>query len=142
MAAAREADSADDYRIAPVTSLPFEDHSFDLAVAYNVLMDVDDIPAPIKEITRVPRPSGTLIVSVVHPSADRGRFTSEETEAPFVLENSYFGRERFDGIEESGGLRMHFAGWSHPLESYVTPLESAGLAIISLRELFCHRPCW
>jgi ubiquinone/menaquinone biosynthesis C-methylase UbiE len=29
--AAREAKSADDYRIAPVTSLPFEDHSFDLA---------------------------------------------------------------------------------------------------------------
>jgi hypothetical protein len=68
------------------------------------------IPAPIKEITRVLRPSSTLIVSVVPPSADRRRFTSEETESPFVLENSYFGRERFDGIEESGGLRMHFAG--------------------------------
>jgi ubiquinone/menaquinone biosynthesis C-methylase UbiE len=52
VAAAREAESADDYRIAAVTSLPFEDHSFDLAVAYNVLMDVDDIPGAMKEITR------------------------------------------------------------------------------------------
>jgi Methyltransferase domain len=51
VAAAHEAESADDYRIAAVTSLPFEDHSFDLAVAYNVLMDVDDIPAAVKEIT-------------------------------------------------------------------------------------------
>jgi SAM-dependent methyltransferase len=134
VAAACEAESADDYWIAPVTSLPFEDHRFDLVVAYNVLMDVDDVPAAVKEITRVLRRSGTLIVSVVHPFADRGRFASAETEAPFVLEGSYFGRKRFEGIEESGGLRMHFAGWSHPLETYVTALESAGLAIISLRE--------
>jgi SAM-dependent methyltransferase len=134
VAAAREADSADDYRIAAVTSLPFEDHSFDLAVAYNVLMDVDDVPAATKEITRVLRPSGTLIVSIVHPFADRGRFVSAEPVAPFVLEKSYFGRERFEGIEEYDGLRMHFAGWSQPMESYMAALESAGLAIISLRE--------
>jgi SAM-dependent methyltransferase len=132
--AAREAKSADDYRIAPVTSLPFEDHSFDLVVAYNVLMDVDDVPAATKEIARVLRPSGTLMVSVVHPFVDRGRFASAEPEAPFVLERSYFGRERFEAVEESGGLRMHFAGWSHPLESYVEALESVGLAINSLRE--------
>jgi SAM-dependent methyltransferase len=134
VAAARDAESAGDYRIAPVTSLPFEDHSFDLVVAYNVLMDVDDVPAAVKEITRVLRRSGTLIVSVVHPFADRGRFANEAPEASFVLEKSYFGRERFEGIEEGGGLRMHFAGWSQPMESYMAALESAGLAIVSLRE--------
>ena len=80
------------------------------------------------------RRSGTLIVSVVHPFADRGRFATEAPEAPFVLENFYFGRERFEGIEENDELRMHFAGWWHPLESYMAPLESAGLAVISLRE--------
>jgi SAM-dependent methyltransferase len=134
LAAAREAESADDYRIAAVTSLSFEDHSFDLAVAYNVLMDVDDISGAMKEITRVLRPSGTLIVSVVHPFADRGRFASAAPEAPFVLEHSYFGHEHFEGIEECDGLRMHFAGWSLPMESYVAALESADLAIISMRE--------
>ena len=134
VAAARDTESADDYRIAPVTSLPFEDQSFDLVVAYNVLMDAEDVPAAVKEITRVLRPSGIFMVSVVHPFADRGRFASAESEAPFVLEGSYFGQERFEGIEEYDGLRMRFAGWSHPLESYVTAMESAGLAIISLRE--------
>jgi hypothetical protein len=70
----------------------------------------------------------------VHPFTDRGRFASAEPEAPFVLENSYFGHERFEGIEEYDGLRMRFAGWSQPMESYVAALESAGLAIISMRE--------
>ena len=29
---------------------------------------------------------------------------------------------------------MHFAGWAEPLEAYARALESAGLAIVSLRE--------
>ena len=32
------------------------------------------------------------------------------------------------------GLKMHFAGWSQLLETYMAALESAGLAITSLRE--------
>src|ERR1700733_8224173 len=62
------------------------------------------------------------------------RFAGTETNAPFVLEGTYFGRQRFEGVEERDGLRMHFAGWSQPLEAYATALEGAGLAIPSLRE--------
>ena len=40
-------------------------------------------------------------------------------EAPFVLEKSYFGRARFEGVEECDGLRMHFAGWLQHMESYM-----------------------
>ncbi len=32
------------------------------------------------------------------------------------------------------GLKMYFAGWSQPLESYMAALENVGLAIASLRE--------
>jgi hypothetical protein len=45
------------------------------------------------------------------------RFAGTETNAPFVLEGTYFGRQRFEGVEERDGLRMHFAGWSQPLEA-------------------------
>ncbi len=62
-------------------------------------------------------------ISVVHPFADRGRFVSQEPGAPFVLETSYFGRERFEGVEERDGLRMHFAGWSQPLQNYMAALR-------------------
>ena len=132
--AAEEASSADAYEVAAATSLPFADDSFDLAIAYNVLMDIDDVPSALREIARVLRPSGTLAVSIVHPFSDRGRFAGPEPDAPFVVPGSYFGRDRFEGAEERNGLRMHFAGWSRPLEYYAAALERAGLTISALRE--------
>jgi SAM-dependent methyltransferase len=132
--AAEQAKSADHYKVASATDLPFAEGSFDLAVAYNVLMDVEDVPAALKEIKRVLRPSGTLLISIVHPFADRGAFANQEPEAAFVLETSYFGRERFEEVEKRDGLQMHFAGWSQPLQDYMAALENTGMAITSLRE--------
>jgi SAM-dependent methyltransferase len=134
LAAAEQSGSADDYKLAAAANLPFADNTFDLVVAYNVLMDVEDMPSALREIGRVLRPSGTVIISIVHPFADRGHFAGPESTAPFVLNKSYFGRERFEGVEERNGLRMHFAGWSQPLENYMVALEGARLAISSLRE--------
>ena len=134
VAAAAEADSAHDYAVADAALLPFEDSRFDLIVVYNVLMDVEDVQASLQEIKRVLRPSGQLMISLVHPFADRGRFAGTEPDAPFVLRGTYFGRQRFEDVEERNGLQMHFAGWSQPLEAYVSALESVGLAITSLRE--------
>lgn len=132
--AAAEADSAHAYAVADATALPFEDARFDLVVAYNMLMDVDDLPAVLKEIGRVMRPDGQLAVSLVHPFGDRGAFAGPEPDAPFVLRGTYFGRRRFEGSEERDGLSMRFAGWSQPLEDYAAALEGAGLAITALRE--------
>jgi len=132
--AAKDASSAHEYVVADAADLPFEDGRFSLVVAYNMLMDVEDVPATLKEIRRVMRPDGKLMVSLVHPFQDRGRFASKDANAPFVLEGTYYGRQRFEGVEERAGLSMHFAGWSQPLEAYVAALEEAGLAITSLRE--------
>ncbi len=134
VSAAEEAGSADDYTLAAANNLPFADNTFDFAIAYNVLMDVEDIPAALREIRRVLRRSGTLVISVVHPFTDRGRFAGPDSDAPFELRNSYFGRERFEEVEERNGLRMHFAGRSQPLENYMAALEGAGFAICALRE--------
>ena len=132
--AAIEVQSARNYAVASATELPFDNAQFDLVVAYNVLMDVEDAPTALKEFRRVIRPTGQLIISIVHPFVDHGRFTSKELNSPFILEGTYFGRQRFEGVEERDGLRMHFAGWSQPLEAYGMALEEAGLAITSLRE--------
>jgi SAM-dependent methyltransferase len=132
--AARQSDSAHAYAIAPASKLPFQDSSFDLVIAYNVLMDVEDVPAAVKEMRRVMRPSGILLVSIVHPIADHGSFEGSHSDAPFVFRGSYFGRQRFEGEEERNGLTMRFAGWSQPLEAYVAALQEAGLAVTSLRE--------
>jgi SAM-dependent methyltransferase len=134
VAATAQAGSAHGYAVAAAASLPFDDGRFDLVVAYNVLMDVDDVPAAVREIRRVLRPSGRVVVSIVHPMADHGRFAGDEADAPFVVEGTYFGRQRFEGLEERDGLRMHFAGWRQPLEAYTAALADAGLAITALRE--------
>ncbi len=127
--AAAQAKSAHDYAVARATKLRFEDGRFDLVVAYNV-----DVPAALREVRRVMRPSGRVVISVVHPIADHGRFSNSETNAPFVLHGTYFGRQGFEAVEERNGLRMHFAGWTQSLEAYAAALENAGLAIISLSE--------
>ncbi len=134
VSAAREARSADDYAIASGADLPFEDARFDLVMAYNVLMDVEDVPATLKEIRRVLRPAGMLVISIVHPFSDRGRFATAEATSPFITQGPYFGWKRVEATEERDGLRMRFARWSRPLEAYATALEDAGLAITSLRE--------
>ncbi len=46
--AAKEAQSADEYAVAPGSDLPFPDASFDLVVAYNMLMDVEDVLATLR----------------------------------------------------------------------------------------------
>jgi SAM-dependent methyltransferase len=134
LTAATEAQSARNYAVASAAELPFENAQFDLVVAYNVLMDVEDVPTALKEFRRVLRPTGQLIISISHPFVDHGRFAGKEMNAPLVVEGTYFGRQRFDGVDERDGLRMHFAGWSYPLEAYAIALEEAGLAITSLRE--------
>ena len=118
--AAKETASADEYATCAADDLPFPDHSFDLVVAYNVLMDIENVPAALKEMRRVMRPTGILMISIVHPFADIGRFIDETANAPFVITGSYFGRKQFEGSEVRDGLRMPFFGWSQPLHQYVT----------------------
>ena len=50
------------------------------------------------------------------------------------MEASYFGRQRFESMDERDGLTMHFAGWSQPLEAYVAALAASGFAVTSMRE--------
>jgi 2-polyprenyl-3-methyl-5-hydroxy-6-metoxy-1,4-benzoquinol methylase len=87
--AAREFDSAHEYAVSTATELPFETARFDRVVAYNMLMDVEDVPATVKELRRVLRPAGDLMISIVHPIADHGRFEDTEPDAPFVMRGTY-----------------------------------------------------
>jgi SAM-dependent methyltransferase len=47
-----------------VTDLPFEDDSFDLAVCLDVIEHLDDDRAALRELRRVIRPGGKLLVTV------------------------------------------------------------------------------
>lgn len=132
--AAREAHPEGTYVAGSATSLPFADDSVDLAIAYNSLMDVDDLSGAVAEIARVLRPSGRFCLSITHPVADSVGFEDNAPDTPFVINGSYLGTAQFSGIAEQDGSVMGFRGWHHPISTYTRALESAGLLIEALRE--------
>lgn len=132
---AKEADSESAYLRCDAAFLPFDDESFELAVFYNSLMDIDDMEGSVREAARVLRPGGALCACVTHPIPDAGRFESLEPDARFVIEGTYLGERRwFTGEMERDGLSMHFAGWAYSLEGYFGVLEQAGFVIEAVRE--------
>jgi SAM-dependent methyltransferase len=131
---ARDADPNSFYLLADGAALPFADRAFELAVAYNSLMDVDDMPGAVRQIGRVLAPGGALCVCVTHPLMDAGRFTARDAGAAFLIEGSYLGQRPYEGTFERDGLRVSFKGWCYPLATYSEALEAAGFRIEAMRE--------
>src|ERR671934_34649 len=131
---ARQADPEGEYVLGDATALPFEDASFDLVVAYNSLMDVEDMAGAVAEAARVLEPGGRLCVSIVHPIVDMCRFEGDEPDAPFVFAAPYFERREYHGRFERAGLGMTFHGYVRLLEDYTRALEDAGFLLDALRE--------
>jgi len=132
---ARDADTSADYVRCDAAALPFAEESFDLAVFYNSLMDIDNMRGSVHEADRVLTVGGKMCACVTHPIPDAGRFESLEPGAPFVIAGTYLGARRWVEIPvERDGLRMVFAGWAYPLEGYFRVLEEAGFVIEAVRE--------
>jgi SAM-dependent methyltransferase len=131
---ATDADPDSSYLIADAEALPFRPSTFDVVVAYNSLMDVENMPKAVGEAARVLSPQGRLCICVTHPINDAGLFESEDADARFCIEGSYYGRRRFEETFERAGLEMTFHGWSYPLEAYARALEQAGFVIELMRE--------
>jgi SAM-dependent methyltransferase len=135
LAAAEEAMPDAEYVLADAADLPFADDSFDLVVAYNSLIDIQDMPGAVRETARVLTPGGRFCICVTHPLADAGLFEVRAEDAPFVITGSYLDSRRVAcKVTREDGLEMTFWGWSYPLSDYTRALEEAGLAIEALRE--------
>jgi SAM-dependent methyltransferase len=132
--AAAEHEAGAEYVLGTAEALPFADASFALVVAYNVLMDVTDMPAAVAEAARVLEPGGRLCACVTHPFADAGGWAHDGDGAPFVVEGSYLEARPFVERMEKDGRAMTFDGMAYPLEDYARALEAAGLAIEAIRE--------
>ena len=70
---AREQAPATKVLRAPAEDLPFDDHTFDVAVSTLVLCGVDDQPRALRELRRVLRPGGRLLFIEHVRSDDPGR---------------------------------------------------------------------
>jgi ubiquinone/menaquinone biosynthesis C-methylase UbiE len=97
----------------PLAWLP--DDSFDLAIMALVVHHLDDRTGALREVRRVLRPGGSLVLSTHHPTADwlrRG--------------GSYFDVE---AIEETRHRGWHVRYWRQPLGDLCAEIADAGFLI-------------
>jgi SAM-dependent methyltransferase len=144
VAAAREADPKGEYVEADVAKLPFDDGVADLAIAFMSLMDMDDMPAAVREIARVLTPGGVLLATVVHPVNSAGNFVplDGDESAPYVI-HAYREQRPYSDTIERDGLEMTFESMHYSLEDYWRGLRDAGLVVDELRELYDdENPRW
>jgi ubiquinone/menaquinone biosynthesis C-methylase UbiE len=132
--AAQAMDPKGRYVHADAALLPFGDAVFELVVAYNSLMDMDDMPTTVVEAARVLRPGGRMAICVTHPVIDAGGFEQREADARFVIEGDYLSAGFYDQTFERAGMVMRFVSLKQTIESYSRALEAAGLLIERLRE--------
>jgi ubiquinone/menaquinone biosynthesis C-methylase UbiE len=131
---ARTADPDGEYVLGDAASLPFQDASFDLVVAYNSLMDVEDMAGAVGEAARVLEPRGRFCISLVHPLGYVGDFDDEEPDSPFVFTAPYFDRREVHDEFERAGLRITFQSVARPLSEYTRALEESGFLLEAIRE--------
>ena len=134
LSAAAEADAASRYVLGRAEDLPFADGAFDLVVAYNSLMDVEDMPVAVREAARVLAPGGRLCACITHPMQDAASWDQDDPQAPLVITEAYVEQRRMQVRVERDGLDFTFDGWCYPLEAYARALEDAGLLIEAIRE--------
>jgi SAM-dependent methyltransferase len=97
-----------------------EDESFDGAVLALVIHHVDDRVGALREINRVLRPGGFLVVSTHHPTLDWIRFGG-----------SYFTTEKIDEVWQ-GSWEVSY--WRQPLTATCDEFARAGFLIERLVE--------
>jgi len=129
IAAARARDRRAAYIRARAERLPFPDASFDLVVSYLSLIDIPDVDAAIREMARVLRQDGTLLI------ANLTSFNTAGMEGGWVKDadgryvhypvDNYLS-ERATWIEYRGiRVRNHH----RPLRTYLRALLDAGLTL-------------
>jgi SAM-dependent methyltransferase len=125
---ARELDPLGDYRLASAEELPFPDESFDLVISYLTLIDIADFRQALREMTRVLRPDGTLLIanlnSFITPRPS-GWIKDADGHYLYYAVDRYL--EEFPVWLEWSNIRIQ--NWHRPLTSYMRELLSLGLPL-------------
>lgn len=134
LGAAREADPEIETHLADASALPFADESFDCAIAFMSLQDVQDLDGALREAARVLEPGGGFCMAIVHPINSAGVFDGDEAGSPFTITGSYLEQSYYADDLSRGGLELRMVSVHRPLQDYTEALSSAGFLIERLRE--------
>jgi ubiquinone/menaquinone biosynthesis C-methylase UbiE len=111
------------------------DATFDAVVCNMALMDIPDLEATCRAITRVLRPEGRLVFSITHPcfQTPHSGWIEESDGTMSRAVRAYFaeGSWRSDNPE---GVRGRVGAYHRTLSTYVNALTDAGLVIEQLSE--------
>jgi len=134
IAAARELETGrEEYRVADVEDLSFlADRSFDLAVSYLNQCDLVDWEANTREVFRVLRAGGRLVVANLHPmrSAVGGWQRTGDGAKQHVILDRYFD----EGERHWNMLGVEFTNFHRALSTYVGGYRRAGFTILDILE--------
>jgi len=126
---ARRRDPLGDYRLGRAECLEFEPGSFDLVISYLTLIDVGDFRMAIREMCRVLRPGGSLLVanstSFTSACAAQGWIRDEQGNRLHYPLDHYL--EEFAYKAEWDGIRV--TNWHRPLGAYVAAFLDCGLQL-------------
>jgi SAM-dependent methyltransferase len=114
------------FRVADLSQpLDFlDDESFDLAVASLVMHYLRDWIEPLRELRRVLRPGGELVISTHHPASDLKLSAS----------GNYFETELLTERWNLGGKMVDVRFWRRPLTDMFGSFERAGLRVLEFKE--------
>ncbi len=105
------------FETADLTAIPLPDATMDLAVCALALTHCADLGPPIRELARVVRPGGRVVISDVHPFpvmlGAQGSYRRNQTDLGFVR------------------------NYIHLLSDYLTAFRAAGLGVVQ-----CLEPLW
>lgn len=114
-----------DLRVADLGDpLPFEDDAFDDVVASLVLHYLQDWDAPLRELRRVLRSDGRVVLSVPHPSVYLVNYGG----------STYFDVTRYSEEFTFDGRDVVLTYWHRPLHAMSDAFTEAGFRISALSE--------
>ncbi len=125
---AKSLDPAGDYQLGCAEKLLFSDATFDLVVSYMTLIDIPDFRSAIREMSRVLKPGGALLIANLNSfntSTSNGWIKDQDGRKIHYAVDRYL--EEFPKWMEWSGIRIQ--NWHRPLSSYMRALLEAGLQL-------------
>lgn len=132
--AAQKEDPTGSYAVAKANALPLANASADLAIAFMVFQDVDDLSASVRELGRILTNGGRACVAIVHPLNSAGTFDERRADSEFRIKQTYLGEFRYCNVFERDGMKMKFHSVHRSIEQFSREFERASLCIEAIRE--------
>ena len=123
-----------DFRVGDISEkLPYEDESFDVVVCNMVLMYCENVFEIITEVSRILKPNGKFIFSVVHPCFTGEWESTSKGEPSLVFKNNY--NEKYKYEKKLGNsFDKPCLYINRPIQDYMTTLIKNKFSIIDFIE--------